>query len=139
GAYHVHLVQPVIDAVGESRPNQELFRELGVRLGVTPPSDDDLGETGALLDAAARLPEGVGAAVLGEGPLPTPGEGRPVMFVDVMPRTADQRVHLYPSEIDAPLGLYAYRPDPATDRHPLSLISPASEHTISSTLGELRP
>jgi anaerobic selenocysteine-containing dehydrogenase len=139
GAYHVHLVQPAIDAVGESRPNQEVFRELGVRLGVTCPADDDLGETGALIDAASRLPEGVRPAILSLGPLETPGGGRPVMFVDTMPRTADQRVHLYPSQLDAPRGLYAYQPDPRTDRHPLSLISPASEHTISSTLGELRP
>jgi anaerobic selenocysteine-containing dehydrogenase len=139
GAYHVHLVQPAIDAVGESRPNQELFRELGVRLGVTEPSDDDLGEIGALMDTVSRLPEGVRPAVLEEGPLQTPGAGRPVMFVDAMPRTDDQRVHLFPAGLDAPRGLYAYLPDPGTDRHPLSLISPASEHTVTSTLGELRP
>ena len=35
-------------------------------------------------------------------------------------------------------GLYSYQADPATDDHPLALISPASEKTISSTLGELR-
>ena len=35
GAYHLQLVQPVIDAVGESRPNHEVFRELGVRLGLS--------------------------------------------------------------------------------------------------------
>jgi anaerobic selenocysteine-containing dehydrogenase len=139
GAYHVQLVQPVIDAVGESRPNQELFRELGVRLGVTSAGDDDLGETGALLDAASRLPDGVRPAVLEGGRLVTPGDGRPVMFGSVMPRTTDERVHLFPSEVTTEEGLYAYTPDPATSRHPLSLISPASEHTISSTLAELRP
>ena len=139
GAYHVQLVQPAIGAVGESRPNQELFRELGVRLGVTPASDDDLGETGALLDAASRLPGDVRPAILEGAPLVTPGDGRPVMFGTVMPRTADERVHLFPSEVATEEALYAYTPDPATSRHPLSLISPASEHTISSTLGELRP
>jgi anaerobic selenocysteine-containing dehydrogenase len=140
GAYHVHLVRPVVAAVGEARPNQELFRELGVRLGVTPPSeDDDLGETGSLMDAVRRLPDGVRPAILDGAPLQTPGDGRPVMFVDAMPRTADERVHLYPTEIETTHGLYAYQPDPATARHPLSLISPASEHTISSTLGEFRP
>ena len=36
-------------------------------------------------------------------------------------------------------GLYAYAADPATPAYPLALISPASEHTISSTLGEFRP
>ena len=56
-----------------------------------------------------------------------------------MPNTSDERVHLYPTDIAPPEGLYAYQPDPGTDRHPLSLISPASERTISSTLGELRP
>jgi len=35
-------------------------------------------------------------------------------------------------------GLYAWRPDPASAAYPLALISPASERTISSTLGELR-
>ena len=34
-------------------------------------------------------------------------------------------------------GLYRFQPDPATERYPLALISPASERTISSTLGEL--
>ena len=33
--------------------------------------------------------------------------------------------------------MYRYQPDPATDRYPLALISPSSDHTISSTLGEL--
>jgi anaerobic selenocysteine-containing dehydrogenase len=138
GAYHVHLVQPVIDAVGESRPNHEVFRELGVRLGVTE-AGDDLGEAGALLDVASRLPETVRPALFENGALGAPGDGRPIQFVDVRPNTSDGRVHLFPADVTAAAGLYAYQPDPRTARHPLSLISPASEHTISSTLGELRP
>jgi anaerobic selenocysteine-containing dehydrogenase len=59
--------------------------------------------------------------------------------VDVQPRTEDTRVHLFPETLAAPGGLYTYTPDPATPAHPLSLISPASAHTVSSTLGELRP
>ena len=35
------------------------------------------------------------------------------------------------------MGLYRFQPDPATEQYPLTLISPASERTISSTLGEL--
>ena len=139
GAYHFHLVQPVIAALGEARPNHEVFRALGVRLGVTPPDADDLGEAGALLEAAARLPEGARAALLESTPPPAPGLGHPVQFVDVMPRTDDRRVHLSPSNLVTERGLYHYAPDPATSRYPLALISPASAHTISSTLGELRP
>ncbi len=35
------------------------------------------------------------------------------------------------------MGLYRFQPDPATEQYPLALISPSSERTISSTLGEL--
>ncbi len=68
-----------------------------------------------------------------------PGDGRPVQFVDVVPKTPDAKVHLFPTTLETRHGLYHYEPDPATARYPLSLISPASEHTVSSTLGELRP
>ncbi len=69
-----------------------------------------------------------------------PHGGVPVQFVDVFPLTADGKVDLFPLALDAeaPAGLYGYQPDPATEQFPLALISPASEKTISSTLGELR-
>jgi anaerobic selenocysteine-containing dehydrogenase len=62
-----------------------------------------------------------------------------VQFGNVWPRTRDERVDLFPDHLDAqaPSGLYGYQPDPATSEFPLSLISPASERTISSTLAEL--
>jgi anaerobic selenocysteine-containing dehydrogenase len=137
GAYHLHLVQPVIAAVGESRPNHEVFRELGVRLGLS--TDDELGEAGGLMDAARRLPEPHAAALLHGHPVHAPGDGAPVQFVDIQPRTPDARIHLYPESLVESSALYAYTPDPATAAYPLSLISPASAHTVSSTLGELRP
>jgi len=138
GAYHLQVVQPVIAPVGESRPNQEVFRELGVRLGQAE-DDDETGEAGALMDVLNGIPKPL-ADSLREGHLgPAPANGHPVQFVDVLPKTDDQRVHLFPAELAAEGNLYRYAADPATARHPLSLISPASEHTISSTLGELRP
>jgi anaerobic selenocysteine-containing dehydrogenase len=138
GAYHLQLVQPVIAPVGESRPNHDVFEELRVRLGQCP-DVSELGEAGALMDLTSRLPSEQSSALLdGRRPL-APGGGTPVQFVDVFPKTPDARVHLFPSDVEARGGLYAYSPDPATDRHPLALISPASSHTISSTLGELRP
>jgi anaerobic selenocysteine-containing dehydrogenase len=139
GAYHLHLVQPAIAPVGESRPNQEVFRDLGVRLGLAPADEDALGETGALMDVTSKLPGDLGAAVLEQRAPAAPGDGRPVQFVDVHPKTPDGRVHLYPRGLEARDGLYHYTPDPATAQYPLSLISPASPHTVSSTMGELRP
>ena len=72
--------------------------------------------------------------------MPAPPCGpTPIQFVDVFPNTADRKVDLFPAalEASAPMGLYRFQPDPATERFPLTLISPASERTISSTLGEL--
>ena len=141
GAYHLQLVQPAIDAVGESRPNTELFRDLSVRLGLIEPEPpgEELGQAGALMDLTSRLPDGMAAAVLEGRPLTVAGDGRPVQFVDVFPKTPDRKIALAPAGLDARDGLYAYAADPATAACPLTLISPASEHTVSSTMGELRP
>src|SRR5690606_17130015 len=49
------------------------------------------------------------------------------------------RIQLFPAGLAASAPLYGYQPDPATATYPLTLITPASEHTISSTLGECRP
>jgi anaerobic selenocysteine-containing dehydrogenase len=138
GAYHFELVQPVIAPVGESRSNHELFRALGVRFGIS--DEDELGEPGALLEAAGRLPKVLGDALLsGQRAVPLGGTN-PIQFIDVRPATSDGRIHLYPNALaTAEGGPYAYRPDPRSVNYPLSLITPASEHTISSTLGELRP
>jgi anaerobic selenocysteine-containing dehydrogenase len=138
GAYHLHLVQPVIAPVGESRSNHDVFRALGQRLGLVE-GPDELGEAGALMETATQLPNDLGPALLEQRLVNGPGGGRPIQFVDVMPKTPDARVHLFPSSLESRAGLYAYESDPATTDYPLSLISPASEHTVSSTLGELRP
>jgi anaerobic selenocysteine-containing dehydrogenase len=138
GPITLQLAKPVIDHVGESRPNVDVFAELLRRLGLSH-DDDPSGELDAMLDVLNRLPEPHGDELREDWKAAAPFEGRPVQFVDVMPRTADQKVHLFPAHLDreAPLGLYEYQPDPATDKYPLALISPASERTVSSTLGEL--
>jgi anaerobic selenocysteine-containing dehydrogenase len=134
------VVRPVIEALGEARSNREVFRQLALQLDLVGESDDDdLGSAGALLEVTSRLPHGLGQALSAEGPVEAPAGGRPVQFVDVQPGTRDGRVHLAPPEIAPPAGHYHYTGDPRTDAYPLSLISPASEHTISSTLGQLRP
>jgi anaerobic selenocysteine-containing dehydrogenase len=137
GPITLQLVRPVIEPVGESRPNAEVFSELAARLGVGEAEE----ETETLLRIAGRLPEAVRAELMERGAVTPPYNGAPIQFVDVFPRTDDAKIHLFPPELDAqaPDGLYAFQPDPATDRYPLALISPASEKTVSSTLGELRP
>jgi anaerobic selenocysteine-containing dehydrogenase len=136
GPIGLQLVRPVIEPVGESRPNAEVFSELAARLGL---GDAEL-ETDTLLRVTSRLPEAVASELMERGSVTPPFNGAPVQFVDVFPRTPDEKVHLFPDELDAqaPAGLYGFQPDPATERFPLALISPASEKTVSSTLGELR-
>jgi anaerobic selenocysteine-containing dehydrogenase len=136
GTLSLQLVRPVIEPVGEARSNVEVFSELAARLGVGHSEE----EIDALMRIAARFPGTMGDELLQTGSITAPHGGAPIQFVDVFPLTDDRKVHLCPAALDqqAPAGLYGYQPDPATDRYPLALISPASEKTVSSTLGELR-
>jgi anaerobic selenocysteine-containing dehydrogenase len=138
GPIHLDLGRPVIDAVGEARSNADVFGELASRLGLLE-DEDPHGELDLMVRILDQLPDAIGAD-LRAGRAATPSFGlRPVQFVDVFPKTPDRKVDLFPAalEASAPMGLYRFQPDPATDRHPLALISPSSERTISSTLGEL--
>jgi anaerobic selenocysteine-containing dehydrogenase len=138
GPIHLDLGRPVVDAVGEARSNADVFGELCARLGLLS-ADEPRGELDLMVRVLDELPAPI-AADLRAGQLPAPPFGTaPVQFVDVFPRTPDAKVDLCPAALDAetPLGLYRFQPDPATERYPLALISPASERTISSTLGEL--
>jgi len=138
GPITLQLGKPVIDAVGEARSNTDVFMDLARRLDLTVDGDpaDDLE---AMLGVLGSLPQKVGDDLRDGWKAEPPHGGRPIQFVDVFPKTADRKVNLFPRELDsqAPIGLYGYQPDPATTEFPLAMISPASERTISSTLGEL--
>jgi anaerobic selenocysteine-containing dehydrogenase len=138
GPISMDLVRPVIDVVGEARPNADVFGALCAKLGLLSDNEpgDELELTVRVLDS---LPAEIGADLRAGAP-PRPAFGlAPVQFVDVFPNTPDGKVSLFPAayEETAPLGLYRFQPDPGSADFPLTLISPASERTISSTLGEL--
>jgi anaerobic selenocysteine-containing dehydrogenase len=146
----MQMVQPVIDAVGEARSNMEVFSDLASRLAIEgmPGASDSDSEPGfepetdaeTLLRVLSRMPDDTRSQLL-DGGIATPHMGQqPIQFVDIFPNTPDRKVHLYPEEVEtlAPEGLYSYQVDPATDKYPLALISPASEKTISSMMGQLR-
>jgi anaerobic selenocysteine-containing dehydrogenase len=138
GPISLRLGKPVIEAVGEARPNADVFGELLHRLDLAE-SADPRGELEEMLHVIARLPGSSGDELSRDGAAIPLAGGRPIQFVDVHPRTADQKVDLFPEYLDAqsPAGLYGYQPDPATKDFPLALISPASQRTITSTLSEL--
>ena len=135
GPIALQLVRPVIEPQGEARSNAAVFSELAERLDVGRAEEDF--ET--LLRITSRMPEQIRTELLEEGSATPPHGGAPVQFVDVFPLTSDRKIHLDPDiPVASPQGLYGYQPDPATERFPLALISPATEKTISSTMGELR-
>jgi anaerobic selenocysteine-containing dehydrogenase len=138
GPLTLRLGAPVVEPVGESRSNAEVFSELLQRVGLAKDGDAS-GELEEMLTVLAQLPEPIGSQVRDTGAASPPYDGRPVQFGNVWPLTADRKIDLFPDALDqaAPAGLYGYQPDPATIDYPLALISPASERSISSTLAEL--
>jgi anaerobic selenocysteine-containing dehydrogenase len=139
GPVSLQVVEPVIAPVGLARPNPDVFADLGRRLGVV--GSDEASTAKETLDAFVdALPDAMASDLRSTGAARAVFGAAPIQFEDVWPATVDGRVDLYPDALDdaAPAGLYAYQPDPATSRFPLALISPASERTVSSTLGQLQ-
>src|SRR6267378_966747 len=138
GPINLEMALPVVDAVGEARSNADVFGDLCARLGLLK-DGEATGELDLMLHVLDALPGAI-ADDLRAGARPVPPFGdAPIQFVDVFPNTPGRKVDLFPAALDAsaPLGLHSFQPDPGTARFPLALISPASDRTISSTLGEL--
>jgi anaerobic selenocysteine-containing dehydrogenase len=137
GTYVMLLSEPVVPRRGEARPNEEVFRALGERLGIPCP-----GEEQALREAVAA----VGGALAGEPGsrlahlrregvvlFDFPGE-RPVQFVTVFPPTANRKICFFPPELGP--DPYGVADDPGSASAPLALISPATDKSICSILAE---
>ena len=138
GPISLQLVRPVIEPVGEARPNPEVFSDLAERLGV---GERGRGNRDAAADrrpaAASRSAPScwssgvVDAAVRRRA---DPVRRRVSADAGRQGRTSSRRR----STPRRPAGSTAISRIRRPTRYPLALISPASEKTISSTLGELR-
>ena len=140
GLVNLQLVQPIIEPIGDSRPNVEVFAELARRVGVEV-SPTLATDAEAVMHVTTAMPDAVRDSLLKNG-MATPSiPAAPVQFVDVFPRTPDGKIDLFPEALDreAPSGLYTYQGDSPAELYPLVMLSPASDKTITSTLGELRP
>ena len=137
GHGNLQLVQQVIEPIGDARPNTDVFSELAARLGI---DIDELLRTDmeSVMHVASTLPETVREELLTSGITTRP---KPVQFVDVFPRTSGKKVDLFPQKLEqqSSNGLYQFRTDQNQGRYPLTLVSPATDKTTNSTLGELRP
>src|SRR5581483_3660545 len=100
GPITIDLAKPVVDAIGEARPNADVFGELCVRLGVHH-DEEAAGELDLMLRVLDALPTQIGDGLrAGTPPVPTFG-ARPIQFVDVFPRTSDRKVDLFPEALEA--------------------------------------
>ncbi|HXU44873.1 MAG TPA: molybdopterin-dependent oxidoreductase [Thermoanaerobaculia bacterium] len=137
GAMLLQDAPAVADRVGESRPNYEVFGELIERLGLAKEGD---ATTPAAMRAQLLSRDSRVASDLDRDGIAFPPAGpAPIQFVDEFPRTPDRKVHLCPADLDreAPGGLYSFRDNPSSPGFPLTLVSPASDRMITSSLGQL--
>ncbi len=155
GAYwhgYLQLRQKVIDPPGEVKPETEIYRALGLRLGMAPDLLDGilprLGEEEAWLQA--RLdPFGITLDQLREGPVLAPGSEE-VAFADGRFTTPSGRIELHSEEaarrwgVD-PLPSYSEPLESAASgkgRFPLQLLTPNTKNGIHSqflSLDVIRP
>jgi len=143
-AYGHHWLQrgeAVIPPVGEALPNTEIFRRLAARFGFDEPcfkaTDRELIDEA--IDGSDPRMRGVRPSEISvqEALRMSAADGRPLALFDtVMPATPSGKVELVSDTLAQRWGpearLATYRP--RTAKLPLSLISPASDKRISSTL-----
>ncbi|HVT42880.1 MAG TPA: molybdopterin-dependent oxidoreductase [Thermoanaerobaculia bacterium] len=138
GAFVVGGIQPVISPRGESKPNHQLFAELGRAMGFDDAPFHWSEER--LFDETARaleMPNGASldTAILRAGRSQRydfPGE-TPVQFRTVLPVTPDGKICITPSILGVEPYQFMEIADPS---HPLALVSPASPKMITSSMGE---
>ncbi len=137
GSYIVVGVQPVIEPCGEARSNEQVFAELGRRMGFRDEPFTWDTETCMKKVAESFVMHGRPAdpAPLFSGQAQTydfPGK-TPTQFGNAMPQNAERKAHLTP----AGLGPHPYEYHPVESaEYPLALISPSNSKMISSTMGE---
>lgn len=137
GSYALQYVSPVIDPVGESKPNEEVFGMLGRGMGWTDQvfqysTQDYLSFVAGSLDGLGKpvvLDELREKRVLS---FDFPGDA-PIHFETMFPRTQDGKVHFAPRSLGP--NQYDYIEEEKT-KYPLALISPSNGKMISSTMGE---
>jgi anaerobic selenocysteine-containing dehydrogenase len=133
GSYVLQPVPAVIDRVGEAHTNNEVAIELARRLGVRAFDDGSLTTDPKAMEEVVRSDGATGF-------LRVRDDGTTVQFVDTFPgrRAASgdhRRAVLHDPDGELPLPRYVS----LEARHPLTLISPASNRTINTMFAEFAP
>ncbi len=136
GGFLLQYLAPVIPRCGEAKPNEEVFAMLGRAMGWSDRAFQDTTEDYLRKAAdAIRAPGGpITLDQLRENRVvffDFPGRN-PVQFKTAFPWTENGKINLAPSA----LGEHPYEYIEHSDPYPLTLISPATNKTISSSMGE---
>ena len=136
GAFLLQYLAPVIPRCGEAKPNEEVFAMLGRAMGWNDRAFQDTTEDYLRKAAdAIRAPGGpISLDQLRENRVvffDFPGRN-PVLFKTSFPWTENGKINLAPSA----LGKNPYEYQENNGTYPLTLISPATNKTISSSMGE---
>lgn len=144
GHHWLQRAEAVIPPVGEALPNTEIFRRLAALFGFDEPcfkaSDDELMDDA--LDATDPRFGGVRPSQIAVDTAldMTGADGKPmVLYENVFPTTPSGKIELKSEKLARRWGEHALLPTwrERTSPYPLTLISPASDKRISSTLGGL--
>ncbi|MBK7294604.1 MAG: molybdopterin-dependent oxidoreductase [Holophagaceae bacterium] len=147
GAYwhaYLQIRQKVVEPPGEVRPETEIYRALGQRLGLRPEQLaeclPEAGDAGVEAWLEARLaPHGLSLGQLREGPVLAPG-AEEIAFADLRFTTPSGKVELLSEEAVTRWGVAAL-PDftPPVEsqaagggKHPLQLLTPNTKNSIHS-------
>ena len=126
GVYHYGKIDPVIAPAGESRSNHQVFSALGRAMGwqdeIFKENDIHLTEN---IESDFQFYKNTGD-IFGSG-------FNPVQFESVFPATSDGKINLYPHGLGK--NPFEYIP-PESCQYSLTLISPATNKTINSTMGD---
>lgn len=144
GQNYLQRASAVIDPVGESLPNTEIFRRLAQRFGfedaVFKASDQ------ALMDDAVRRGDYRLQGFTGSQ-LPTDralamqsADSEPLLMChNVTPKTPSGKIELYSERMEQDYGCGLPRFEPVTSDLPFNLITPASSKRTNTTFGGLAP
>ena len=126
GSYTAQENTKVIERVGESRSNGEVAEALAVALGF-PRSE---------FDASAEAVDRLVAESLCSGSVSVREPGATLQFRDTFPTFEDRKMKLWRTGHRLPGPRFVPLDD---DRHPLTLITPATTFTINSMFGDTAP
>lgn len=138
GSYALQYSAPVIPALGEAKPNEEVFAMLGRAMGWEDEAFQE--NTHAYLRRAAHAIRGMGREISFEqlqrdkiAFFDFPGQA-PIQFVTAFPFTHDGKVHFAPTQLGG--HPYEFLEEEINPAYPLAMISPATDKAINSMMAE---